>query len=149
LAILGDFFQIERYGVGIGARREVVPPPMRDSFRRLYLQGAEIAPGRRQEVNFFFSEAPPTETLDHCARVGPQTERPMLINIFLHNDDFAYYYEIVKTEGNRGFMYMYSLELDPNNTMPVYYANVSGSGMPGLLDTLLVFPPDLKDTASS
>ena len=148
LAILGDYFYIERYGAAIGARRELVPPPIRASFRHLSLQGAEVALDRRQQVDFFFSEAPPTETLGHCVRVDPQTGKPTLFNVWLHVDDFAYYYELVQAEGPPVFMYMYSPEVDPNNTMPVYYASVSGSGIPGLVDTL-GFPPDLKDAPSS
>ena len=149
MAILGGYFYIERYGAAIGARRELVPPPIRSSYRHLSLQGAEVAPGRRQQADFFFSEAPPTETLGHCGLVDPQTGNPTLFNVWLHNGDFAYYYELVQAEGELFFMYMYSPEVDPNNnTMPVYHVNVSGSGIPGLLDTL-GFLPDLKDAQSS
>jgi hypothetical protein len=92
-------FGIERYQVSLGAQRRSEQPPGRDMDRSLHLFSAEVAPtNRRHLASLYFSGNPSIETLGIVFYPYSPEHDVLQIHVSLHNDDFAYYYEVAQTE---------------------------------------------------
>jgi hypothetical protein len=125
-------FGIERCQVSLGAQRRSEQPPGRDMDRSLHLFSAEVAPtNRRHLASLYFSGNPSIETLGIVFYPYSPEHDVLQIHVSLHNDDFAYYYEVAQTEKLLYFLYVYSTDVDPNtNAMPLLRANVGSSTEP-------------------
>ena len=125
-------FEIDRYEVGLRAQRHSPPPPARDMSRSLRLYSAPVATtNRRHLASLYFSDNPSTERLGIVYYPFSPERDVVEIRVLLHNDDFAYYYEVAQIEKPLYFLYIYSTDVDPTtNAMPLLLASVDSSMEP-------------------
>jgi hypothetical protein len=124
-------FEIDRYQVGLDAQRWG-EPPARYMRRTLTLFSTVVVQNERHEAHLYFSDNPSTDLLGVVfSPYPPPAQQVRRINVDLHNDDFAYYYEVVQTEKPLYFLYFYSSDVIPNtNAMPLLRANMGSSTEP-------------------
>jgi hypothetical protein len=125
-------FEIDRYQVGLNAQRRSQPPSARDMSRSLHLYSAEVATtNRRHLASLYFSGDPSTESLGIVFYPFSPERDVVQINVSLHNDDFAYYYDVAQIEKPLYFIYIYSTDVNPTtNAMPLLLASVGSSMEP-------------------